>query len=105
MSRRKRYTRNFGRTLKQPLPVRTTVEWVRFEHEHEPYGVFSYCSDARAALPKEALPELNELLRWFRIHLGAPADADHERFWFRAEASAFVETGRRLAELMRGAGI
>jgi hypothetical protein len=39
---RKRYTRNLGRELPSPLPVRTTTEWVRFEHEREPYGVFSY---------------------------------------------------------------
>ena len=39
MSRRKRYTRNLGRRLPEPLPVRTTVESVRFEHAREPYIV------------------------------------------------------------------
>ena len=49
MSRRKRYTRNLGRSLPEPLPVRTTAEWVRFEHAREPYGVFCYLPDVRSA--------------------------------------------------------
>ena len=61
MSRRKKFTRNLGRELGTPLPVRTTSEWVRFEHEHEPYGAFSYISDAEALLATDGLNELNAL--------------------------------------------
>ena len=53
MSRRKRFTRNLNRKLRSPLPIRTTVEWIRFEHEHEPYGVFSYLKEAREVLSAE----------------------------------------------------
>ncbi len=63
MSRRKRCTRNLGRTLPAPLPIRTTVEWVRFEYEREPCGVF------------------------------------------KAEANLFILQARRLAILVRAAGI
>jgi hypothetical protein len=105
MSRRKRYTRNLGRTLKSPLPVRTTVEWIRFEHEREPYGVFSYVSDARASLPAESVRELNAVLGWFEDHLHAPDLLTVERFWFRAEAAAYVTKAQRLAQLLRAAGI
>ena len=58
MSRRQRFTRNLGRKLGAPLPVRTTAQWIRFEHAHEPYGIFSYLSDARANLGPEAVREL-----------------------------------------------
>ena len=47
MSRRKRYTRNLGRRLPEPLPVRTTAEWVRFEHRDEPWGVFCFLDEAK----------------------------------------------------------
>ena len=102
MSRRKRYTRNLGRELPSPLPVRTTTEWVRFEHEHEPYGVFSYLSDAAAALPAKASAELGELSEWFREQLGAPDEATMERCWFRAEAAEHIEKARRLAARSNG---
>jgi hypothetical protein len=91
--------------LKSPLPVRTTVEWIRFEHENEPYGVFSYISDARANLAAESVRELNVLLGWFADHLHAPDLLTVERFWFRAEASAYVAQAQRLAQLLRAAGI
>lgn len=100
----KRYTRNLGRTLKSPLPVRTTAEWVRFEHEREPYGVFSYLEDAMAALPPTARKELKALRLWFLDQLDAPDEATIERFWFRAEAAEHIEKARRLTELVREAG-
>jgi hypothetical protein len=105
MSRRKRYTRNFGRKLPQPAPY--TVEWVRFEHEREPYGVFSYLNDAADKLPRRQLAELSRLRRWFCTHLDAPSDddgLDQERFWFRAEASEYLDRARRMAELISRAG-
>jgi hypothetical protein len=105
MSRRKRYTRNLGRRLKSPLPVRTTVEWVRFEHEREPYGVFSYLREAADLLPAEARTELRALRNWFNDKLGAPDEATMERFWFRAEAGEHIEKARRLSDLVRAAGI
>jgi hypothetical protein len=105
MSRRKRYTRNLGRELSSPLPVRATIEWVRFEHEHEPYGVFSCIPDTDRALLAKARTELDALRAWFREHLGAPDEATMERFWFRAEAADHIEKARRLAELVREAGI
>jgi hypothetical protein len=76
--------------LKSPLPARTTVEWVRFEHEQEPYGVFSYAANARATLPAERIEELNRMLAWFSDHLHAPDLLTIERFWFRAESAAHV---------------
>jgi len=85
--------------------VRTTTEWVRFEHRDEPYGVFSYLSDARAALAPAQAEELNALLAWFVEHLDAPDDADLERFWFLGEAVEHIERARRLADLVRAAGI
>ena len=105
MSRRKRYTRNLGRTLKSPQPVRTTSEWVRFEHEREPYGVFSYLSDARKGLGSGLRAEVETIVTWFDDNLGAPDLATLERFWFKAEAREFVERARRLATLVRRTGI
>ncbi len=106
MSRRKRYTRNLGRTLPEPLP--STLEWVRFEHESEPYGVFWYLPEARRQLSARQAAEINRLARWFGRHLDTPPshlELDGERFWFRAEAAEYVGRGRRLAELVTRAGI
>jgi hypothetical protein len=105
MSRRKRFTRNLGRELPSPLPVRTTVEWIRFEHEYEPYGVFSYLKEARQALSAEASRELDALRDWFVDHLHAPDLITVERFWFRIEADDYVVRARRLATILRAAGI
>jgi hypothetical protein len=105
MSRRKRYTRNLGRPLPSPKPVRITVEWIRFEHEQEPFGVFSYSNAARAALAATVCAELDELLGWFSDHLQAPDLLSVERFWFRAEASTHVMKARRLAAILGSAGI
>ncbi|MBI5480442.1 MAG: hypothetical protein HY906_16380 [Deltaproteobacteria bacterium] len=91
--------------MRSPLPVRTTVEWIRFEHEREPCGVFSYLSDARAALGPEASRELETLAAWFSDHLNAPDLLTVERFWFRAEATAHVAQAQKLAALLRAAGI
>lgn len=104
MSRRKRYTRNFGRTLPAPLPVRPTTEWVRFEHEREPFGVFSYLRDAKEMRPGLSRA-IDELADWFELWLGAPASADLERFWFKAEAHEYVTKARWLAEMVCCAGI
>ena len=102
MSRRKRYTRNLGRAVPAPLPARVTVEWVRFEHEHEPYGVFSWLADARLKLGPEERAEIERLLRWFSEHLHAPHldDRAKDRFWFCAEAEEHVTRARRLAALV-----
>src|SRR5262245_59270039 len=78
MSRRKRYTRNLGRTLPSPQPVRTTVEWVRFENEHEPFGVFSYLSRAEHRLSPRRREKAEALRRWFNENLGSPDDATEE---------------------------
>jgi len=104
VSRRKHYTRNLGRTVPAPLSARTTVEWIRYEHEHEPYGVFSYLKDAAAVLPAAEHAELTALRDWFNQHLGAPEAATEERFWFRAEAGEHATKARRMAELVRQAG-
>jgi hypothetical protein len=104
MSRRKRYTRNFGRILKAPLPVRTTTEWIRFEHEDEPYGVFSYLRDARDRLRGTERAELVALGAWFHEHLDAPDELTRERFWFCGEAVVHIEKARRLSELVTAAG-
>ncbi len=105
MSRRKRFTRNLGRELASPLPLQTTSEWIRFEHEDEPYGVFSYISDAEALLSAAQLNELRALRGWFNEHLNAPDVLTKERFWFCAEAVQYVEKARLLSELFRSVGI
>lgn len=105
MSRRQRFTRNLGRKLKSPLPVRTTVEWIRFEHEREPYGVFSYLQEAREVLSAEFSDELDALRIWFVDHLDAPNLLTVERFWFRIEAEEYVVRARRLAAILCAAGI
>lgn len=106
MSRRKRYLRNLGRTLPEPLPRRTTTEWIRFEHETEPYGVFSYVRDAKAKLPEADIDEVELLMDWFNEWLDAPEDGlNEERFWFCAEADWTIRQARRLTELVRQAGI
>jgi hypothetical protein len=105
MSRRKKFTRNLGREPPSPLPVRTTSEWVRFEHENEPYGAFSYISDAEALLSTEGLKELRAIRSWFNEHLDAPDDLTKERFWFCAEASQYVEKARQLSKVLRSVGI
>ncbi len=104
MSRRKRYTRNLGRKLPAPLPVRSTTAWIRFEHEREPYGVFSYLTDARAAKP-ELADEIDRTLDWFERWLDAPTELDHGRFWFKADARPYIDMARELARLVRSAGI
>jgi hypothetical protein len=105
MSRRKRYTRNLGRKMKTPLPVRTTAEWVRFEHEREPYGLFSYLSDAKKGLGTGLRAEVDSICEWFDDNLDAPDIATLERFWFKAEAREFIERAQRLAKLVRRTGI
>ena len=107
MSRRKRTTRNLGRTLPSPQPVRTTEEWVRFENAHEPFGVFSYLSRAERRLSPGRLANAEALYRWFREKLGAPEEEGaltDERFWFRAEAREHVEKARALARLVSRTG-
>lgn len=105
MSRRKRYTRNLGRVLGSPLPVRGTVEWIRFEHEREPFGVFSYLDDAQKNLGTGLRAEVDDLCEWFEEHLDVPDHFLRERFWFKAEAREYVDRAKRLAQLVRRAGI
>jgi hypothetical protein len=107
MSRKKRYTRNLGRTLPSPQPVWTTVEWVRFENEHEPFGVFWYRSRAERKLSAGRREKSERLYRWFVENLGWPKDEralTEERFWFRAEAREHVEKARELARLVSRTG-
>jgi hypothetical protein len=105
MSRRKRYTKNFGRELAEPLPVRTTQEWIRFEHVDQPEGVFQFVDDALERLPDGAGDELKDLMEWFAQRLGSPEQNDRKaRFWFRAEAIEYVEKARRMTELVSAAG-
>lgn len=105
MPRSKRYTRNLGRTLKTPLPVRATMEWVRFEHEREPYGVFWYVPQALPGLPQEKRKKAESLWRWFADNLGSPGKTALERFWFRSEAVEHIEKARLLAMLVSATGI
>lgn len=105
MSRRKRYARNLGRELKSPTPERATAEWVRFEHQSKPFGVFTYASRAEKSLGPGLRAEMDSLSAWFNDHLGAPDMATLERFWFKSEASEYIERARRLAELVRRTGI
>ena len=105
MSRRKRFTRNLGRNVSSPLPIRTTVQWIRFEHEREPYGVFSYLKEAQEVLSAEDRGELDALRDWFADHLDAPDLLTIERFWFRIEAEEYVVRARRLATILCAAGI
>jgi hypothetical protein len=73
VTRRKRYTRNLGRVPSEAIPKRGTgTRYVRFAHEREPYGVFSYVSDARPRLSEADLEELNEIIAWFSVHLEEP---------------------------------
>lgn len=104
MSRRKRYTRNLGRKLREPAPF--TTEWVRFEHANEPWGVFCYLKDACRKLPGRSSAELILLRDWFNRHLNAPSKRElgEARFWFRAEAAEHVGRARRLAALVTRAG-
>lgn len=105
MSRRKRYTRNMGRALPEPLPLRATSVWLRFEHELEPYGLFSYVDEAKERLDSVHRDEIDEICAWFAQHLDAPRLFERARFWFKAEATEHVLRGRRLMELLLDAGI
>jgi hypothetical protein len=85
--------------------MRTTVEWIRFEHDHEPCGVFSYLKEAQEVLPQTMRDELETLRDWFVDHLNAPDLLTIERFWFKAEAKEYVIRARRLTTILRAAGI
>ncbi len=107
MSRRKRYTRNLGRTLPSPQPVRTTEEWVRFENAHEPFGVFTYVSRAERRSSAGRRAKSERLCRWFVENLVSPedeVDLTEERFWFRAEAIEHIAKARELARLVSRTG-
>jgi len=105
MSRRKRFTRNLGRTIPTPLPARTTRTWVRFEHAREPYGLFSYVSDAVELLSDGERQSLLALRDWFNEHLDAPEELTTERFWFCEEAREHVSQARKMAAILRSVGI
>ena len=93
MSRRKRYTRNLGRSPPEPLPPRTTTTWLRFEHEIEPYGVFAYIRDAMETLDPPQREEMEEIRGWFNGRLDAPELLERLRFWFKAEATDYGSGG------------
>jgi len=78
---------------------------VRFEHEREPYGVFSYIKDALALLPESRQGDLKVLRAWFNECLAAPDLLTIERFWFCAEAKFHIAMARRLADIMSSVGI
>lgn len=123
MARRKRFTRNVGRTRVEPLPARRPdARYVRLEHPTEGFGVFSYLSDARKVLDEDQRAELRALMQWFNEHLDEPSRmvpfravgmrARRRRWaetsaicWFREEASEHLTRARRVAELVRDAGI
>jgi hypothetical protein len=121
--RGKRYTRNLGRPEVEPLPQRRPdAKYIRFEHRSERFGVFSYLSDARKEIDAEAKAELRGLMDWFNEHLDEPSRmvpfrpvgrrAHRYRWaettavcWFREEAREHVTKARRVAAIVRSAGI
>jgi hypothetical protein len=121
--RNKRYTRNLGRREVGPIPPRRPdAKYVRFEHVSERFGVFSYVSDARDQIGDEDRAELKALMDWFNENLDAPSRMVPFRpvgrrghryrwtettaiCWFREEASEHVTRARRLAAIVRSAGI
>jgi hypothetical protein len=121
--RSKRFTRNLGRLQVEPLPVRRPdARYIRFEHPSERFGVFSYVSDARKEVGREDRAELKVLMDWFNEHLDAPyrmvpfrpVGRRAHRFrwtettaicWFREEAFEHLLRARRLAAIVRSAGI
>jgi hypothetical protein len=121
MSRRQRFTRNLGRTPRESVPTRGAgSRYVRFCHADEPYGVFSYLTDARRLLSDDERVELDALVRWFSDHLEEPACLVPARVsrrasrgeaepsavcWFRADAGEHVVRARRLSVLVRRARI
>jgi len=121
MSRRKRYTRNLGRTSGDAIPKRGTgSRYVRFAHARDPYGIFSYVSDARTRLSEPDREALDALVAWFRQSLDIPlclipAYLPRRRgrdnldgsavCWFRASAREHVEHARALAILVLRAKI
>ncbi len=119
MSRRTRYTRNLGRERPASIPRQGTgSRFVRFVHEREPYGIFSYVSKARPRLGELERDQLEALVGWFREHLDEPSsmipvhepdaggdDGPRAVCWFRASARAHVARARRLAVLLRAARI
>ena len=123
MPRNKRYTRNLGRREVEPLPPRRTdARYVRFEHPSERFGLFSYVGDARKEIGEDDRAELEALMDWFNEHLDAPSRmvpfrpvgrrAHRYRWtettaicWFREEAAEHVIRARRVAAIVRSAGI
>jgi hypothetical protein len=112
-----------GRRDVAPLPHRAPdARYIRFEHPSERFGVFSYVSDARKEIDLEARTELRALMDWFNENLDAPSRmvpfrpvarrAHRYRWaettaicWFREEAREHVNRARRVAAIVRSAGI
>lgn len=124
MGRRLRFTRNLGRDTAEKLPRRGAgARYVRFAHPRHPFGVFSYLDDARRRLSDPDRDELNEIVGWFNANLDepdcmvpvrvrlpgrrAPATDDQPSAvcWFKASARQHVARARRLAILVRRAGV
>ena len=123
MSRRRRYTRNLGRTTHDRVPKRGAGHrYVRFAHRTDPYGLFSYLNDARPRLSEPDRAELEAIVGWFNENLDEPdcmvpvrvaargrrAENDAEPSavcWFKATARAHVARARRMAILVRRTGI
>lgn len=123
MARRLRYTRNLGRPDVAPLPARRPdARYIRLAHPKERFGVFTYVDDARKELDAEGVAELDALMEWFSDHLDEPSRmvpfrpvgrrAHRYRWaettascWFREEATEHVLRARRVAAIVRSAGI
>jgi hypothetical protein len=107
-----------GRTRSEAVPRRGKgAAFVRFAHESEPYGVFSYLDDAKPRLNEPDREEVGALVAWFSEHLDEPATMVPARAegrgvsepsavcWFRTSARDHVRRARRLALLVRRARI
>jgi hypothetical protein len=117
VSRRKKYTRNLGRSSVERVPTRGAgARYIRFAHRDEPYGVFSYLGDAKPRLSDSDREELNALREWFQGHLEEPdcfvpirvrrgkAAREGEPTavcWFHASAAEHVNRARRMSVLVR----
>lgn len=126
MSRRQRFTRNFGRRVPAPTLQREALRYLRFEHATESirgvsYGPFSYVDEARDVLVGADRTELDEVMRWFVDNLDEPErmvpfrDVGERRArrrkreataqcWFREDAEAHIGRARELVGLLLRAG-
>jgi hypothetical protein len=121
VSRGKKYTRNIHRARVERVPTRGAgSRYIRFAHRDEPYGVFSYLTDAKRWLSNSDREELKALREWFQAHLEEPdcfvpirvrrrkiaRDGEPTAVcWFHASATEHVMRARRMSMLVRRARI